>query len=281
MKKIVFILMALLPLLNFAQKKEKIKGNREVITRVYTVAPFRFLELGDDLEIRLIKTADTTQIQLKADENLHEVLKWDVNDGKLKLWLSKKIVSKKKFEITVMVPGNFEGIYLYDHARANTEEKLTFKNFYVEMHDRSKADLLLKIKDTIGIRLTNNAELKQDLDCDKLRMEIDKDGSFKGTVFAGELDVNMSDSGDIRMNGRVKNIGLKMKGHAEFGGYKTDITHNAEVDLKNKATVRLHGKGGDRIQISLTDSASLYIKGQFGDYKIKKFKGDSAIFHKD
>jgi len=282
MKKWFLILMILaLPLTGTAQKKDKIKGNREVLTRVYTVAPFRYLEAGDNLRIVLKKASDTTQIQLKADENLHEVLKWEVTDGKLKIWLSKKIVSKKKFELTVFVPKDFEGLFLYDYARAETDEKLVFEKFYLEQHERSESNLALKIKDFIGIKLMDNSRAEQDLECKKLLVNAKQSGTLRGTLFADEAKIHLENSGKVKTSGRIKNLTLDLSGHAEYKGFKTHITQKAQVSITNKGQALVNGKKAGKILMHLVDSGILYIKGNFDTYKIETFKDNAAIFHRD
>ncbi len=282
MKKYFFLLLILwLPFSGVAQKKEKIKGNREVLTRIYTVAPFRYLEMGDNLRILLKNASDTTQIQLKADENLHEVLKWEVTDGKLKIWLSKKIVSKKKFELTVFVPKDFEGLYLHDYARAETDEKLVFERFYLEQHDRSESNLALKIKDVMEVKLSDNSHFQSDLECSTLKVEAKQSGDFRGSVFADKVELDLENSARFKTTGRIKILDAEISGHAEYKGFKTHITGEARIKMSNKTQANLYGKNAEKLELRLVDSAILYIKGGFNTYQIDTFKDNAGILHRD
>ena len=279
MKKTLALLMLLSITLAYGQKKGKIKGNREVITRIYTIPPFVRVETDEEIDITLKKAADTTQIQLRADENLHEVLKWDVNDGTLKLWLSKKIISKKKFEITLYVSNKFQGIVLHNYAKVLTDEKIRLERLYVELHDRARVNGSFTVRDTVGIRLTDNARLHTDLEAESVRADLDKDATWEGVVFAKELQVTMRQSADFRLKGNIKNLKINGLDRAEFGGRKLDIKNDADIRLTGKAIARIYGKNAGRVSIQLDESAQLNISGDFSHYEIKGFKGDAALVH--
>ena len=279
MKKILALMMLLSISLAYGQKKGKIKGNREVITRVYTVPPFLRVETDEEIILTLKKTPDTTQIQLRADENLHEVLKWDVNDGTLKLWLSKKIISKKKFEITLYVSDKFQGIVLHNYAKVLTDEKIRLERLYVELHDRSRVDGGFTVHDTVGIRLTDNARLHTDLEAASVRAVLDKDATWEGVVFAKELEVSMSQSADLRLKGNVKHLKINGADRAEFDGRKLDIKNDADIRMTGKAVARIHGKSADRLRIRLDGSTTLTISGNFEHFQVEQFQDNAALQH--
>jgi len=280
MKKIIVITFLFLSLaLAYGQKKEKIKGNREVITRLYTVAPFLRVETDEDLTLFVKKAADTTQIQLKADENLHEVLKWDVNNGVLKLWLSKKIISKKKFEITLFVGKQFQGFLLHKYAKAVCEDKIRLKNLFVELHDRASIEGGFSVQDSVGVHLFENAKLRLDLEAESVHAVLDKHSSWVGVVFAKQMQVKMNRSAHIQLDGRVKNLEINAMDHAAFDGRKLHITKSAMVVLSGKTSVRIFGKNANRLTVDLRDAAILELGGHFSDYKIEAFLGEAAIRH--
>ncbi len=279
MKKIIGLMMLLSITVAYGQKKGKIKGNREVITRIYTVPPFLRVETGEELTVTLKKAADTTQIQLRADENLHEVLKWDVNDGTLKLWLSKKIISKKKFEITLFVDDKFQGIILHNYAKVVTDEKIRLERLYVELHDRARVDGGFAVHDTVGFRLTDNSRLRTDLEAASVRAVLDKDATWEGTVFAKTLKVDMGRSADLRLKGSIKDLHIQGSERAEFNGRKLDVKNDADIRLTGKSVARIHGKSADRLSVQIDGSTLLNVSGDFGHYEIKRFQDDAVLSH--
>ena len=80
MKKLVLIALALCTVAVHAQRKPKIKGNKEVTTVREELPPFTAIELTDDLEIYLEK-ASSPGYTIIADDNLIDIFKFDVRDS--------------------------------------------------------------------------------------------------------------------------------------------------------------------------------------------------------
>jgi len=281
MKKSLLLILLLLPLWGHAQDKEKIKGNHQVITRLYPVKAFTRLDAGEDLKILIKKTPDTTKIQLRADENLQDVLEWSVQDSILKLWLNKKIISKKKFEITLFVPLKFEGYTLHEYARVDSEDKLDFDHFLIVLHDRSKSAVDLKIKDSLRMELYDDSSIKGDWEARKALFTARQDSEIKGILFAPFVSIDMDKGADVKLEGNVHDLEGLIGGKAELNAYKLEITQNATLHLKDKGTARLTGKKANRLTMQLEGSSSLYVKGEFKKYDLVKFEGNSALYHKE
>lgn len=281
LKHLPFWIILLFPLLLQAQKAEKIKGNHQVITRLYPVQAFKKLDAGDDLKITLKKTPDTTKIQLRADENLQDVLAWSVRDSILKLWLNKKIISKKKFEITLFVPQNFEGYTLHQNAQVKTEDKLDFPVFFISLHDHARSDIALFIKDTVGIELYDYARLKNDLEADQTTIKLFRNSEMKGTVFSRIINMEGKKNGEAKLEGSVKKLHLHLQNKSSFNGTKLGVTKEAGVVLSDKSEARIYGRNARSLRMELSGSASLNIKGAFKQYLLEKFEGNTEIKHKD
>ncbi len=56
MKRIIVLFIVFLPLLSWAQRKPKIKGNRQVTEVREELPPFNAIELNDNLDIELKKS---------------------------------------------------------------------------------------------------------------------------------------------------------------------------------------------------------------------------------
>ncbi len=259
MKKIIWFLALIISIPVFGQKKQKIKGNREVINRLYTVPPFEKAKWGEHLRVYIKRASDTTQIQLRADENLHEVLKWNVEDGVLTLYTSKLIVKKKAFEVTIYVPEKFSGIMLDEYGQARMEDKQRFSRFEVQLKDRAKADLKLDLKDDLVLMLSDDAQAKLDVEADKMKMMLAKDASVEGALFGKELNYSGEKTSDAVFSGSINKLMLNLKDKAEFTGKKLSVTKKAEVSLKDKSSASVKGKNMEDVFMRLYDKNTLYL----------------------
>ena len=106
MKKTFIFLFAIgLCSFTYAQKKPKVKGNKEVIQVIREIPEdFNALEIDDGLKINLSQGVENGYI-LNVDSNLVDVLQFFVVDSVLKVYTTNNIVSSKKVEITMTVKG--------------------------------------------------------------------------------------------------------------------------------------------------------------------------------
>ena len=98
MKTITLTFLVLFSLTITAQKKEKIKGNKEVLEVYKNLESYSQLEITDGLKVFLMQTS-AEGYRLKTDSNLVDVVIFEVIEGKLKISANKNITSSKKLEI--------------------------------------------------------------------------------------------------------------------------------------------------------------------------------------
>ena len=129
MKKILLFILTVISFSMTAQKKEKIKGNREVLIKKFVLPSFSALEVGEHFNIKLEKATDTTRVIIETDDNLFDVIHYQVDEGVLKFYTSMEIVKKKRLRITVFVPEHFHRIKLKEKAKVFNEDKLIINTY--------------------------------------------------------------------------------------------------------------------------------------------------------
>jgi len=277
MKKILFLFVLACVMVSApAQKKEKIKGNREVVTKLYTLKPFHAIALGEDLRVVLKQAADEEALELRADENLHEVLQWEVTGGILQLHTSKEIVSKRKFEIAVYTEKDLRLIRLSGSAKIETDGKLPLESLTLETSEAAKAELAVKIKDTLTVRATGKSRIHLDADAALFRITLTDNAKLKGTFTGKELVLNADKSAGAHMGGGVKRGEFTLKDKSEADALRLIVKKEAVVDMRGKTGASLQGQGA-RLEMRLTDKAQLHVAGNFSEYRLKKFEGNSAL----
>src|SRR6187402_1871009 len=81
--------------LAIGQNKEKIKGSKNVIEKPIEIGEFTALEIEDNLTVFLEKGAKN-EIKVETDDNLQEVITFDIKEKSLRIYTSKEISSYKK-----------------------------------------------------------------------------------------------------------------------------------------------------------------------------------------
>ncbi len=73
-----------------------VKGNRNVITQDRTISSdFDALHVSYGIEVKLTM-GSSTSLTVEADENLHDIIRTEVEDGVLRIYAEKNIFSSKK-----------------------------------------------------------------------------------------------------------------------------------------------------------------------------------------
>ena len=259
-----------------AQKKEKIKGNREVVTKIYTLKPFHAIELGEDLHVLIKPAIDTVALELRADENLHEVLEWHVSEGVLYLNTTKEIIKKKAFDITLFVQKDLKGIKLFQSARVKTDGKLLFNSLTVETDEFAKADLALQLQDTLQLRMKGKSKIELDAGAPVHLYQMTDNARLKGVIDGKVLRFTADKSAQAELGGGMKEINVELVDKAEFNSGKLSAKKSALVRLADKTDAALKGEGAG-IEMHLSGKAHLHLSGDFKKYDLKTFTGNSSL----
>ncbi|WP_405380399.1 GIN domain-containing protein [Maribacter sp. LLG6340-A2] len=260
MKKLLVVLLLLTGLQIFGQRKPKIKGNKNIIELREDVQPFTAIELVDDLDIVLQK-ASQEGYALVIDDNLVDVLKFDVDNGVLKISSFYNITSKKKLEIIVfftelssvkMLNGkiSMKDVISTDQLRVVTsgtsrlELNATADVVDISMEEISSGDfniasdsLTLTLKDRIDVKLYTtgvnnaiymykNASAKVEGTADVLNAKLYGGSSLKASdLQAGDVYLSTEDSSDAEIRA-LNTFQLSAKGSS-----KTKLYGDASIEI--------------------------------------------------
>jgi len=275
MKKTFLLFVALLSLTLHAQKKQKIKGNREVLIKKFTLPSFSALEVGEKFEIGLEKSSDTTRVVIETDDNLFDVIHFSVEDGVLRFSTSMEIVKKKRLKITLFVPEHFDQIRLIEKGKVYNEEELTFENMRIEAIQKGKADLRLRIRKTLAIEATDKAALEMEATTSEATIHLAESAELKAKMNAKTVEVVLDDHAYAKLEGDAKQMKLDAKSKSEFKGNNFAVTE-AVINVSDKATARIKITG--HVVLQLSGDSETYLYGS-PKINLKKFK-DNAILYK-
>lgn len=121
----------------------RIKGNRNVIEKTRKITqPFSAIKVSNGLEV-FISEDTSSKIIVEADENLHNIIKTEVENNILKIY-TKKVIWKSKAKKIYVSASSLQSITASSGSNVTTEDFFTAKNF--EATASSGADLIVRIK---------------------------------------------------------------------------------------------------------------------------------------
>lgn len=275
MKFKILVLTLVIGAFGFAQKKEKIKGNKFVKVKQHQIADFNELNLNGNFEVFLLK-GSTPQIEVETDENLHEVIQFLITDnGVLSLKTTHQITSKKKLNIRITVTNSFNSIIISDKAIVNSLIDLDLDKMTIIAKGNSKIYLTLK---TTDFKYTAEKHVKTELNLTtkKGAIQLSESTDLEALINAEELRIDLYQKANAKVEGEVTNLNLRVDNAANYKGEKLTITNatvitegSADCDIEVKETLILEASGSSKINIYNTPKIDL-----------KKFEDSASIFKK-
>lgn len=224
MKRVLILLLLIVPTILVAQRRPKIKGNRSVTEVREQLSPFNAIELVDDLDIELKKSFGEGY-EIVADDNLVDVIKLEVLDSTLVISSFYDIISKKKLEITINVK-ELKAITVKE-GKIFSETMIESDEWYLNTFGNSELDV-----DVSGFMANINAEdnsvMDLNLDVDSLNVVMKH--KTDGIIYAvsGAKKVSLTDNASLTLEGTTENLQVDMIANSKL---RADKLEAAEVNL--------------------------------------------------
>lgn len=276
MKKLFILLLAVAGMTVSAQKKQKIKGSREVLIKTFSLPHFTEIEIGERFEIGLSKTTDTTRVEIETDDNLFDVIKFSVEEGVLRFATTMEIIKKKRMKINVYIPDDFNKIRLIERGKVFTDEQLSLKSLRIEAVKKSEAELNLNIKDYLEVEASGKAELKLEGQVPEFYVHLTENASLEAQMETKKTEVSLDDHADCKLEGSSEKMIVKIqtKAHLKAAGFKTQ---NIILNNKDRASAEINVSG--ELELNLSGESQTYIYGK-PQINLKLFKDNAAVFKK-
>lgn len=235
MRTLLIAILALATTSLVAQRKPKIKGNKQVITVRQELPPYTAIELSDDLDIYLEKAA-TTGYTVMADDNLIDILRFDVRDSILTVSSFYKIISKKKLEITVQY-NDLERIIIREGSIAMADV-ISTDMLQVETYGNSRLELRA-MADFIDIAMEGSSKGDMNLEADSLSISMKERSDLKAYSVTEGMHLEMFRNSAARMDGSSNSVELKMHGNSNLKAQDLQIAQ-MRAELDETPTARVH-----------------------------------------
>lgn len=259
MKKIIlFMIVSLISLQGYSQRKPKIKGNKNVIEVREDLESFSAIEIVDDLDIVLQKSSQEGYA-LELDDNLLDVLKFKVDNGTLTISSFYNITGKKKLNITIF----------YQELNA-----IKMLNGKLSMKDVISTDRL-----SVHTTGTSRLEVNATADIIDVTMEEISSGDFNfasdslNLIFKDRIDAKVYATGATNSIYMYKNSSAKVEG----------TTDNLIAKLYGGSTLKASDLQSNNVLLINEDSSTAEIRAlntfdlrSKGSAKTKLY-GDSKI----
>ena len=272
MKKYTLLLLLLIiSTTTFAQKKEKIKGDKNVTTVTNGFDKgFTTIEVFDNLKVTLTKSLQNSYT-LTTDENLHDVIQFTINEGVLKIYTTSNIVKSKKLDITLSLY-NLESIFLKDDAELKMDKVFDSNTITINAQNSSQFDIETKASQAT-ITMLNDAKGKLKLHADQIAITMADKTNLDADINTDNTNASLSSSAKLRLDGNSDKVLFTTIDSSELDAKRLKVS-SANVNTKDKS--ELHIDARRNLAIDARDKSKIFVYSE-PKIDIKKFTDRAEI----
>ncbi|MBT8253793.1 MAG: DUF2807 domain-containing protein, partial [Bacteroidia bacterium] len=206
-KALITIILCLLFSVSYAQKKEKIKGNRSISIIETKINSFNRLVVGEDFEVDLIE-GDEASVFVEADDNLQDVIRFSVADSTLTFNTSKQITTFKKMSIKVTYTKTLKRIETIENGQVSSLTSIDLDDVTLTHSGSSKAYLNVKAS---TFKLTNGgrSRVKLNVTTNQASLELIDNSKTEALITADSLQVDLYQRATAKLEGDLSSLMLR------------------------------------------------------------------------
>ena len=270
-KYTLLLLLSIFSIVTFAQKKEKIKGDKNVTTVTNGFDKgFTTIEVFDNLKVTLTKSLQNSYT-LTTDENLHDVIQFTINEGVLKIYTTSNIVKSKKLDITLSLY-NLESIFLKDDAELKMDKVFDSNTITINAQNSSQFDIETKASQAT-ITMLNDAKGKLKLHADQIAITMADKTNLDADINTDNTNASLSSSAKLRLDGNSDKVLFTTIDSSELDAKRLKVS-SANVNTKDKS--ELHIDARKNLAIDARDKSKIFVYSE-PKIDIKKFTDRAEI----
>ncbi|WP_282044068.1 GIN domain-containing protein [Winogradskyella flava] len=256
MKKILLILalMMLAPTSIIAQ--EKIKGDRNVTIKQTFIDDFESLVVNGDFSVEIVYNSKPS-VEVEADDNLHDVIQFDVVDGILTFVETMRITSKKKLTITVNYGDSLKNIEIKGDGEVRSLTSMELGDVTLTTSDNSRAYLNINAIN-FTYKSSGKSKTRLNLTADSTKIELSDNSKLDALINSKITNFDLYLRSDAVIEGNADSSVLRLDNSTNFNSPKFDVKR---VDAALEDNSDLTIAASESITIAASGDSEIYLYG--------------------
>lgn len=254
MKRLLIIIALVICFHGLAQRKPKIKGNRNVVESLESLPAFNKIELNDDLDITL-RNSNEYGYQITADENLINVFRFKVADSILMISSFYKVTSKKKLNIVVDC-GELISVYLRE-GKIESESNFTTDVFTVQQTGTSR--LMMNINaGIVDVNMEGISSGELNLQTDSLHINLKDRSDVRIYSLNSSTSIDMVQNASAIIEGATELLSANLINDASLKAEKFEAV-NVRLNLQESPRAEIFAR--DHLDLSSQGASQTFLYG--------------------
>ena len=236
--------------------QEKIKGNRDVTIKQTYIDDFDTIVVDDDFSIEIVYNSKPS-VSIEADDNLHDIIQFDVIDGVLKFSKTMRITSKKRLNITVNYGDALQHIETHGDGEIRSLTSMELNDASLVTADDSRAYLNIRSK-SLNFISSGKSKTRLNLTADSTKIELSDNSKLEALINSRVANFDMYQRSDAAIEGAANNSIIRLSSSTNFNGPKFDVS-TINAILEDNSDLIIEAK--EKIQLSVSGDSEVYLYG--------------------
>lgn len=273
-KHIALALLLLISTAVLAQKGEKIKGSKTVTIAPKEIGNFTALEISDNIEVYLDQ-GEKCELKIEADDNLHDIIKLDLEANTLRVSTTKQATNYKKLIVRITYTKELKRVTAINKTIINAIQEIQLDDITFQSLDDAKLFLNVNSK-KFGLQSNNNSKIELNLKSENTTIELSKNAVLKALISSPNLKCDLYQKAKATLEGDVNNATIRLDNNVTFTANNL-IIQNAELLTENYSTCSINVNG--ILSLNASGNSTTYL---YGEQKIeaKKFMDNATLIKK-
>ncbi|WP_256259811.1 GIN domain-containing protein [Winogradskyella luteola] len=256
MKKLLLILVAIMVAAPTIIAQEKIKGDRNVTMKQTYIDDFETIVVDGSFSIEVVYNSKPS-VSVEADDNLHEVIQFDVVDGVLMFVETMRITSKKKLNITVNYGDALKHIETKGDGEIRSLTSMELGDATLTTSDNSRAYLNIRAKNFV-YKSSGKSKTRLNLTADSTKVELSDNSKLDALVNSKVADFDLYLRSDAVIEGKANNSVIRLDSSTNFNSPKFDV-NTVDAILEDNSDLTIAST--ESITIAASGDSEIYLYG--------------------
>ncbi|NHM01298.1 GIN domain-containing protein [Flavobacterium difficile] len=256
-------------------KLEKIKGSKIVTVTTKEVESFENVEIEEFLDVYFVKS-EKTSIEIEADDNLHDIISFNVLGNTLKITALKQPTGEKKLAIRVNYNDSLKTIVARHESKINALADINLENITIKNFDKSQS--FLNIRSThFTLIMTDKSRAEINVKADKCTLELTKDAQVKGLIASPETKIDLYQKADAVIEGDAQIAKIRLDNNSSLVAKKFTVK---DMELVAESYTKCYVNAQKSIEISASGKSEIDLLGE-PKVDLKVFTNSAVLSKKE
>jgi hypothetical protein len=256
-------------------KLEKIKGSKIVSVTTKELESFENVEIEDFLDVYFVKS-EKTSVEIEADDNLHDIINYNVLGNTLKIKALKQPTGEKKLAIRVNYNDSLKTIVARHESKINALADITLENITIKNFDKSQS--FLNVKSTnFTLIMTDKSKAEINIKADKTVVELSKNAKIKGLIASPEAKIDLYQKAEGEIEGDAQIAKIRLDNNSSLIAKKFTVK---DMELIAESYTKCSVKAQKSIEISASGKTEIDLLGE-PKVDLKMFTNSAVLSKKE